>query len=324
MVNSRRWLDDDAPPEIRRLLNAARREVPPRRAVDRAVVVVGSAGALGVATTTASGAAAKVASSSLGLAVAKWGAAAVFGLGVATATTATVRHYALTAAPTMSAAATRSLGGARSEATVRHAVVLAPGGSAHAASGGTSERTEQSSTESSRADDLLNGSTRSDPGTPDASASAPLLRVAGQSHRVAALGRALAVTVPATVRADAAVTASAQNPNTPASSHAASDAQLLEEMRFLDRARALMLSGQATNAMRWLREYRRNFPAERLMPEALLLGLQAAVRQGELSNALGIAREIWARFPDSPHAAKARELLDASARRSTEHPSEVD
>lgn len=325
MANCRRWLDDDAPPEIRRLLNAARREVPPRRAVDRAVVMVGSAGALGVATTTAGGVAAKVASSSLGWALAKWGAAAVFGLGVATTTAATVRHYALTSALAVGAVASKSIGGARDEAMVRHSAMLTPAVSAKAPPVETSEPLEQSPAESARADESLSGSNRRASSSPkDMLASLPLLRIDGESDRAATLVRPLAVTAPVAVRADASVIAQAQNPKAQTSSPAASDAPLLEEMRFLDRTRALMLRGQARNAMRWLREYRHNFPAQRLMPEALLLGMQVAVRQGEQTDASVIAREIWARFPDSPHSAKARELLETSARKSNEHPSEGD
>jgi len=108
------------------------------------------------------------------------------------------------------------------------------------------------------------------------------------------------------------------------SRHPVSDAQLLEEMRYLDQARTAMRSGRASNVMRWLSEYRQNYPAQRLMPEALLLGMQAAARQGDISSAQALAREICAGFPKSPHAAKAREYLDASTRRSTEQQSDGD
>jgi len=290
MVKSRRWLDDDAPPEIRRLLQAACREAPPRRAVDRAVLVVGSAGAVGTATTTAISAAAKIASSSSSWVVAKWGAIAVFGLSVATGTTAAVRHYAST--PAIGAAATRPIARVRSE-TVQRAVALAP----------------------------------------DVTRSPLPLRVNEAPHRVVPLAGPPTVPAPVTASAAQSVITPPQNqeprrgnplrrvasvPVTAPASNSLSDPQLLEEMRFLDRGRAAMLSGQVRDAKRWLIEYRQSCPAQRLIPEALLLGMQTATRQGDMSGAAEIAREIWARFPNSPHAAKARDFLDASAQQPTD------
>lgn len=337
MANPRRWLDDDAPPEIRRLLHAARREVPPRRAVDRAVRVIGAAGVLGTATTTAIGAAAKVAASSASWAVVKWGALAVLGLGVATTTTTAVRHYASKSTP----AATRPIGATRGESMVRRTVALAP-----ATRSNTSQQTSEPSEPLPAASHAARtGSTRNDqavstraPITPaEVTHSAPPPRAGAASHRAATWAGSPAAVAPVTASVNRSVIAPAQNQNTQTGSpngHAASspalgpaatpnnDAQLLEEMRFLDQARAALLSGQTRDAMRWLREYRRSCPAQRLMPEALLLAMQAAVRQGDMTNAAEIAREIWTRFPNSPHAAKAREFLAASAPRSTEHQSD--
>jgi hypothetical protein len=87
-------------------------------------------------------------------------------------------------------------------------------------------------------------------------------------------------------------------------------APLAEEVAYVDRARALLRSGRAEQGLALLARYERQFPEARLLPEVLFLQLEACERSGRASEARGAARRLVEGFPKSPHATRARTLLE--------------
>lgn len=88
-------------------------------------------------------------------------------------------------------------------------------------------------------------------------------------------------------------------------------APLSEEVTFVDRARALLATGQAEAGLAQLAGYEREFPEARLLPEVLFLQLEAYERLGRPREAKRAAQRLVSGFPRSPHAARARALLAA-------------
>jgi len=86
-------------------------------------------------------------------------------------------------------------------------------------------------------------------------------------------------------------------------------APLAAEVAYIDRARALLVAGQAEQGLALLRGYEREFPEARLLPEALFLQLETCDRLGRASEARAAARRLLEGFPKSPHASRARKLL---------------
>jgi hypothetical protein len=257
MAGMKHWLRDDVPPEIARLLRAARNDSPRRGAIDRAVLMIGSAATVGTATTGVFGAVTKVGTAALGWA-AKWGAATVLGLGLGATAAVTARYY--------SADATHAAPPAPAKPSTRWTAGRAP------APGATSE--------------VL--ATVSEQASPSAGATIPAVAIAA--------------------------TAGTRQPQVPLVApapprNAQEDLQLAEEMRYIDRARDALHQSHPYDALEWLKAYERNCPAQRMLPEALFLRLRAEARSGNRSAALGTARQIALRFPASPHAARARELI---------------
>lgn len=87
-------------------------------------------------------------------------------------------------------------------------------------------------------------------------------------------------------------------------------APLAAEVAFIDGARALLASGQAEQGLAQLRRYEQEFPEARLLPEVLFLRLETCDRLGRSSEARAAATRLVAGFPHSPHAARARKLLE--------------
>jgi outer membrane protein assembly factor BamD (BamD/ComL family) len=87
------------------------------------------------------------------------------------------------------------------------------------------------------------------------------------------------------------------------------DAQLAQEMQFIDRARTAMRAGNPALCLQILDEYRRTFERHRLGPESAYLRMQAALKMGDRAMAMEVAREIVRRYPSSPHVGRAEELL---------------
>lgn len=84
---------------------------------------------------------------------------------------------------------------------------------------------------------------------------------------------------------------------------------LAAEVAAVDRARALLASGQAERGLAELVRYEREFPDARLLPEVLFLRLETYVRLGRDAEARSAASRLLRGFPQSPHAARARKVL---------------
>jgi hypothetical protein len=84
---------------------------------------------------------------------------------------------------------------------------------------------------------------------------------------------------------------------------------LAAEVSYVDRARALLAAGQASQGLALLESYERQFREPRLLPEVLFLQLEAYERAGRHADARRAAQRLVASFPTSPHAGRARKLL---------------
>ena len=86
-------------------------------------------------------------------------------------------------------------------------------------------------------------------------------------------------------------------------------ADLTPELSALDSARAAASAGDATRALGELDGYAKKFPDGRLAQEAAYLRMQALEQRGDGAGAHAVARELLLRWPESPHAAHAREIV---------------
>lgn len=86
---------------------------------------------------------------------------------------------------------------------------------------------------------------------------------------------------------------------------------VLDEMALIDAARASLRAGQPAAALRNASAYNQAFPGGRFAPEALFLLMQANKQLGNAQAAEIAAREMVRRFPNGPHVARARELIES-------------
>jgi hypothetical protein len=87
-------------------------------------------------------------------------------------------------------------------------------------------------------------------------------------------------------------------------------APLAAEVSYVDRARALLTSGQSLQGLSLLQSYEQKFPEARLLPEVLFLRLETCDKLGRKSEARSAAQRLLEGFPKSPHAARARRVLE--------------
>jgi hypothetical protein len=85
--------------------------------------------------------------------------------------------------------------------------------------------------------------------------------------------------------------------------------RLSEEVRAVDRARGALAAGRATDALAALDEYERS-GGRRFVPEALYLKMQAFLALGRKAEARATAERMLRAFPQSPHTARARRVLE--------------
>jgi len=95
---------------------------------------------------------------------------------------------------------------------------------------------------------------------------------------------------------------------------ALSNAPLAAEVALVDRARAALASGSPGRALEDLRGYETAFREPRLEPEVLYLRMEAELAAGNEARARDVAAESIRRFPRSPHAARARQVLEGKLR----------
>jgi len=86
-------------------------------------------------------------------------------------------------------------------------------------------------------------------------------------------------------------------------------APLAAEVAFIDRARGLLSGGQLEQGLLHLRAYEQQFPEARLLPEVLFLRFETCERLGRHGEARMAAERLVDGFPQSPHATRARKLL---------------
>lgn len=84
---------------------------------------------------------------------------------------------------------------------------------------------------------------------------------------------------------------------------------LADEVRSMDRARAMLAAGRAAETLLVLDEYERRFRERRFAPEALYLRMEALVSLGQTTQARAAAERLLASYPQSPHGARARFIL---------------
>lgn len=87
---------------------------------------------------------------------------------------------------------------------------------------------------------------------------------------------------------------------------------LAAEVALVDRARASLASGRPTRALEELSGYETAFPEPRLEPEVLFLRMEAHLAAGDTARARETAQESVRLFPKSPHAAKARSVIQGT------------
>jgi hypothetical protein len=94
---------------------------------------------------------------------------------------------------------------------------------------------------------------------------------------------------------------------------AAAKAPLAAEVALVDRARASLASGAPARALEELSHYETSFRDPRLLPEVLFLRLEAHLASGDTARARQTAEQSLRLFPRSPHAARAREVIERNA-----------
>lgn len=84
---------------------------------------------------------------------------------------------------------------------------------------------------------------------------------------------------------------------------------LAAEVSYVDHARSLLATGQASQGLAQLEAYEKTFRDARLLPEVLFLQLEAYQRAGRHADARRAAQRLVSGFPNSPHVGRARRLL---------------
>jgi hypothetical protein len=119
---------------------------------------------------------------------------------------------------------------------------------------------------------------------------------------------------PADLPAAAPAALPATTATTAATSGATATPSFAEEIASFERARAALDAGDADRAIALVDTYERRFPAGTFLQEAEVLRVQALTRKGDSAGARRVGQRFLAAHPTSPHAARIRAILDASAR----------
>jgi hypothetical protein len=87
------------------------------------------------------------------------------------------------------------------------------------------------------------------------------------------------------------------------------DSAMEVEVRLLDEARTRLAEGRGRDALAVLGRYAREAPSQRLAPEAWYLEMEANHALGDRTAAMRSAQGLLERYPDGPHAARAKKIL---------------
>lgn len=102
--------------------------------------------------------------------------------------------------------------------------------------------------------------------------------------------------------------ATAKRPSKAASADGSAD--LSEQLRLIDAARAAVAARNAAAASSALNDYRTRFPRGPFGQEASVLQIQTLDLQGNHAQAAVQARNFLARYPNSPHVSVVRRIAD--------------
>lgn len=137
--------------------------------------------------------------------------------------------------------------------------------------------------------------------------------VDGATRSAIASGRPLQLDQPKTVESQTPSQTSARTPLGTgavrvAPARASGTDGLGEQMRLLDRARALLGSGESERTLAELARYSRLYPRGAFSQEAMVLRVEALQHSGQNARASSLAREFVARHADSPHVGRVARL----------------
>ena len=89
----------------------------------------------------------------------------------------------------------------------------------------------------------------------------------------------------------------------------AKPSSLALEIALLDDARMALAKGDPPEALRLLGRYARDFEHGNLGPEAVVLRIDALLRQGDVRSARSLAEQFEETHPNDSHLARIRSLL---------------
>jgi outer membrane protein assembly factor BamD (BamD/ComL family) len=92
-------------------------------------------------------------------------------------------------------------------------------------------------------------------------------------------------------------------------------ADLGEQIRLIEAARAGVAAHDAKAAMAALDTYAAKFPRGSFGQEAMVLRIRAIDQSGNLPRATALAKSFVARFPNSPHVARLKPIAERGASR---------
>jgi TolA-binding protein len=95
----------------------------------------------------------------------------------------------------------------------------------------------------------------------------------------------------------------------------AADADLGEQIRLIEAARAGVSSHDAKGATAALDQYAAKFPRGSFGQEAMVLRIRAIDQAGDSARASALAKSFVARFPNSPHVARLKPIAERGASR---------
>lgn len=84
---------------------------------------------------------------------------------------------------------------------------------------------------------------------------------------------------------------------------------LAKELSLIDAARAALLRGEPSSALRTLQTYRTQFPRGALQAEATVQRVEALIATGDRGSASKIGEAFLRRYPDSPYSRRIVSLL---------------
>jgi hypothetical protein len=95
-------------------------------------------------------------------------------------------------------------------------------------------------------------------------------------------------------------------------SPAPSSTSLREQIVALDAIRRTLEAGDAAGALAALDRYAHDFPKSMLAPEAIVVRIEALLKQGDRQRAAAIAHRFVASHPESPHVARIQSLIGSA------------